>query len=730
MKKRSIYIIGIGFTAMLSLAACQSESQTPIDREALLERNNPHVTAFDSLSSLSVGNGGFAVTVDATGLQTFPKEYSKGVPLGTQSDWGWHSFANPQNLQHSETMKDYFYHGHPEPYAIQFNEAGRQRDAANWYRVNPHRLHLGVVGLELPEGAGFEDFTDIDQTLDLYNGRILSSYKLNGSPVSVETVCHPERDILSATVASSMPQAINLRYAYPTGAHCDDACNWEVEEKHLTDLVVSEENRAVLKRTIDESVYYVLLQWEGEAELTEKAKHYFVLQSLQDTLRFSCEYRPHPDLPQGEGADSEGVVSTPLPWEGQGGGSLSSSEISTAASAYWNNFWKSGGMVDFSACTDPRAPELERRVVLSQYLMAIQAAGNTPPQETGLTYNSWFGKFHLEMIWWHQSHFPLWGHPELLDRTLAWYHHAAPMARKIAERQGWDGIRWMKMTDPDAVEAPSKTGSFLIWQQPHFIHLAELVYRATKDEAVLKNYYDLVQQTARFMYSFATYDSVSDRYILKGVIAAQETLRASEDANPPLELSGWHYGLSTAQLWRERMGEARVAEWDTLLAKLSPLPKDDEGQIYLAAEGASDSYTNIRFISDHPAVTGALGMYPESRLLDKETMNRTIDKIFEVWNWDETWGWDYPMLAMCAARVGEPEKAVDALLMKNRTNTCLVSGHNYQDKRLRLYLPGNGGLLTAMAVMCAGWDGCTEDTPGFPKDGTWNVKWEGLLPMP
>jgi hypothetical protein len=470
-----------------------------------------------------------------------------------------------------------------------------------------------------------------------------------------------------------------------------------------------------LKRVIDESIYYVVLQWEGDAVLTEKEKNYFVLNAGQDTLKFSCEYLgvdKYTDVDEAEHS---------LP---------AYAEVSSSASAYWNGFWMNGGMVDFSECTDPRAPELERRVVLSQYLMAIQAAGDTPPQETGLTYNSWFGKFHLEMIWWHQSHFPLWGHPELLNRTLNWYHRAEPIAKQIAERQGFDGIRWMKMTDPDAMEAPSKVGSFLIWQQPHLIHLAELVYRATNDEAVLRNYYDLVMKTAEFMYSFATYDEANDRYILKGIIAAQETLRASENVNPPMELSSWHYGLSTAQLWRERMGEARVPEWDTLLAKLSPLAKDAEGKLYLASEDATDSYTNIRFISDHPAVTGALGMYPESRLLDKEIMNNTIDKIFEVWNWDETWGWDYPMIAMCAARVGEPDKAVDALLMKNRTNTCLVSGHNYQDKRLRLYLPGNGGLLTAMAVMCAGWDGCTEDTPGFPKDGKWNVKWEGLLPMP
>ncbi len=708
MRNKVIYL---GIAVVVSLWGCKPAEKTPIDRDALLQRNSPNVIAFDSLSSLSVGNGGFAVTVDATGLQTFPKEYSKGVPLGTQSDWGWHSFANPENLLHSETLKDYDYHGTPAPYAVQFNEPGRQRDAANWYRVNPHRLHLGIVGLELPESVTFDSFTEINQILDLKDGKILSQYKLNGKPVSVETVCHPERDILSATIAATEPMALKLCYAYPTGAHCDDACNWEANDKHSTTLMSNRKNDAILKRVIDESIYYVVLKWEGDAELIEKEKNYFVLNSKQDTLNFSCEYRSQ--LPSGGGTDFPTFA-----------------ETSAAAASYWNNFWMKGGMVDFSECTDPRASELERRVVLSQYLMAIQAAGNTPPQETGLTYNSWFGKFHLEMIWWHQSHFPLWGHPELLDRTLNWYHRAEPVARQIAERQGFEGIRWMKMTDPDAMEAPSKVGSFLIWQQPHLIHLAELVYRSTKDEAVLKNYYDLIQKTAEFMYSFATYDSINDRYVLKGIIAAQETLRASENVNPPMELSSWHYGLSTAQLWRERMGEPRVAEWDTLLAKLSPLAKDAEGKLYLASEDAIDSYTNIRFISDHPAVTGALGMYPASRLLDKEIMNNTIDKIFEVWNWDETWGWDYPMIAMCAARVGEPEKAVDALLMKNRTNTCLVSGHNYQDKRLRLYLPGNGGLLTAMAVMCAGWDGCTEDTPGFPKDGTWNVKWEGLLPMP
>jgi hypothetical protein len=88
------------------------------------------------------------------------------------------------------------------------------------------------------------------------------------------------------------------------------------------------------------------------------------------------------------------------------------------------------------------------------------------------------------------------------------------------------------------------------------------------------------------------------------------------------------------------------------------------------------------------------------------------------------------MTAMSAARLGMPDKAIDALLMKIQTNTYLPNGNNYQDGRLRIYLPGNGGLLTAIAMMVGGYDGATQSLPGIPKDGKWKVKWEGLKKMP
>ena len=286
-----------------------------------------------------------------------------------------------------------------------------------------------------------------------------------------------------------------------------------------------------------------------------------------------------------------------------------------------------------------------------------------------------------------------------------------------------------KMTDPSGVEAPSSVGSFLIWQQPHFIYLAELLYRSNPDKEVIEKYNHLVQETAKFMYSFATYDELGVRFILKGAIPAQETLNASTTINPPFELSYWHFAMQIAQIWRERAGEKRNLEWDELIDKLSPLAYNEDG-LYLAAENAIDTYKDIRFTSDHMAVLGAVGILPMNKLIREDYMKNTLQWIWDNWNWGKTWGWDYPMTAMNATRLGEPEKAVEALLMNKRTNTYLPNGHNYQDPRLRIYLPGNGGLLTAIALMCAGWDGCEVENPGFPKDGKWNVMWEGLSPMP
>lgn len=153
--------------------------------------------------------------------------------------------------------------------------------------------------------------------------------------------------------------------------------------------------------------------------------------------------------------------------------------------------------------------------------------------------------------------------------------------------------------------------------------------------------------------------------------------------------------------------------------------------VYLAAESVSNSYSpTSEHTIDHPAVLGALGFVPDTGFIDVSVMNKTFDVVDKVWHWDHTWGWDFPLEAMTATRLNRPEDAIKALLRDEITNTYLPGGHNYQTPRLTLYLPGNGGMLTAIALMCAGFDGNMIDNPGFPKKGKWHVKWEGLNPMP
>lgn len=704
--RRCFYIL------CLLLTACVSER---IDRQALLRRNSPTILNFDSLSSLSVGNGEFAFTVDLTGLQTFPSAYSFGVPLGTQSQWGWHSFPNSENYQLDETLIGYdFGRGREELYSCQFEDAGRQQDAANYLRANPHRLHLGMIGLALPSHLTIHDLTSVNQTLNLENGSITSHFELEGQPMSVETVCHPKKDMVAASLiipscsSSKVCQGIRFRFPYPTGLHTDDACLWDADDKHTTQLIDEESDRVLLKRELDATTYYLDIRWQGNARMRQEAPNDWVLALDGDTLSFVCHFTP--TMPS-----TSSLVTF--------------AETKEKSSKHWENFWREGAMVDFSACTDPRASELERRVVLSQYLLAIQSAGSLPPQETGLTYNSWFGKFHLEMIWWHQAWQALWGHESLLARTMKWYQTAEPIARDIAKRSGFDGIRWMKMTDPSAAEAPSDIGSFLIWQQPHYSYLAELLYRVHPTDEALSQHYHLIQESAAFLSDFLHYDEANDRYVLKGLIPAQETLKPETTLNPPFELSYVYFALKIAQSWRERMGYYRFEEWDNQLEKMSSLAYNADS-LYLASEDAIDTYMDVRFTSDHMAVLGAWGMLPANRLMDEKIMRNTLNWVYNHWNWDRTWGWDYPLTAMNATRLYEPEMAIDVLLMDKRTNTYLPNGHNYQNETLRCYLPGNGGLLTAIALMCAGWDGCDIVNPGFPKDGTWDVRWEGLKPLP
>jgi hypothetical protein len=263
-------------------------------------------------------------------------------------------------------------------------------------------------------------------------------------------------------------------------------------------------------------------------------------------------------------------------------------------------------------------------------------------------------------------------------------------------------------------------GELLIWQQPHPILYAEACYGSHPGRATLDRYRDVVLQTAEFMAAFAV--ERNGRYVLgPPVIPAQENHPARETWNPTFELAYWKQALGIAQTWRERLGLERVAKWDDVRRRLSaPTVKDG---VYLAHENCPQTFTERN--RDHPSMLYAFGMLAGEGI-EGDAMRRTLRKVLDVWRWEDTWGWDFPAVAMTAARLGQPELAVDALFLESPKNTWRANGHNWQRANLPVYLPGNGALLSAAAMMAAGWQGSPAGpAPGFPSKG-WSVRWEGI----
>ena len=134
---------------------------------------------------------------------------------------------------------------------------------------------------------------------------------------------------------------------------------------------------------------------------------------------------------------------------------------------------------------------------------------------------------------------------------------------------------------------------------------------------------------------------------------------------------------------------------------------------------------NLQF--EHPALIGTLGMLPGDGV-DTGCFKKTFEKVISTWNFNRTWGWDFPMMAMAAARIGKPEIAVDMLLQNS-------PGFQFDEHGLATggpfpYFPSNGGLLTAIAMMAAGWDSSVGDAPGFPKNGNWVINYENFNRLP
>ena len=690
-------------TAVLLLGIAAPEAADhPIDRYALVSRHN---IEWNSLrGQIPLGNGEFCFNVDATGLQTFGGS--------TMSHWAWHSAPLPAGC----TTNDIPPTGTIETGRIQgpMRKAAERPELDAWMFRNPHPVNLARLRLVRADGTPVEatKITHVFRQYDLWTGKHASHFKISGQPVQVETCVHPDRNLIAVRVKSTLIQdrqlSITMDFPYPSvNSGSPWVGDWNRVAAHGSVLMKQQgENRAKIRRTADGSTYDVDVAWSNGCTFGNDTQTAAAPHSFQVTGNKSGQIELVSSF-SNSGEDKLPTVAATL----------------EAAAEHWKKFWMSGGAIDLSQSRDPRWKELERRIVLSQYQMAAQSSGSWPSAENGLMgVDFWSSQFHMEMVWWHLAHYGLWNRWDMADKALGCYERFLPIAMRLAKQFNYKGARWGKQVGPEGRTAPWNGSFVLHWQQPHPLFFAELEYRLKSNRSTLDKWSRIVEATADYMADFPTSDT-------QGIYHLQPIMPPSEQGftrDTVFDLAYWRWGLDQAQKWRERMGLERVTRWDEVRRQLAPLPIADG--VFVHSAEWHDTYTKRAW--EHPDPIGVFGMLPPIEGVNREIAHRTVLKVWQTWDWTRCWGWDFPWMAMAAARVGEPQIAVEALLK-------VAGNKNHYDERgvntggPCPYLPGNGGLLYAVAMMAAGWDGAApEQSPGFPKDGGWKIRWEGIKQAP
>ena len=456
------YSVSVIFYLCLSITVWAQESVKksggePIDRHALVTRHN--IVWNDLKGQIPLGNGEFCFNVDATGLQTFCGN--------TMAHWGWHSFPLPEGVTPDLVPSTgSFQKGRSTGPEIVPKEAAK---ISRWMTDNPHRLNLGRIRLIKSNDQSFtpDEIQGLSRTMDLWSGIHKSDFTINGQTVQVITCVDLKTDKVAVKIESPLLKSGDIKvaidFSYPSIQRGRPwVGDFETSIGHKTTVISTPQsrNRVDFRREIDAVTYYTTLSWNTQALLKTSSvdgKQTWYLESNGTSyVEFTCSFSANP-------------IKSKI------------SEFTATSQACMNNwptFWKSGGAIDLSGSKDPRWKELERRIVLSQYLLAVQSAGSFPPAEAGLMdLDPWKGQFHMEMTWWHLAHYALWDRWAMADNALECYQRFIPTARALAGQLDSKGLKWGKQVGPEGRTAPWSGNQVLLWKQPHPIFFAELDYR-------------------------------------------------------------------------------------------------------------------------------------------------------------------------------------------------------------------------------------------------------------
>ncbi|KAJ3852968.1 Six-hairpin glycosidase-like protein [Lentinula lateritia] len=707
-------------------------SNAAIDRHSLVTRYNPTRNASNPTTPMQVGNGNFAFGADVTSLQTF-------LPFATMSSWGWKNDSLPPNRTIEDVYnykgESWYNHGRLVQY-----DFGGDPEIEQWLTANPNRVNLGIVGLAfLDAQTGFiknvseSDLSDVHQTLDLWTGIMSSEFTYEDTTINVTTTSAQDISAITVTVSSPLlfPNTSNTstrlgifldfpwgdgfqKFSAPFVGNFSSA----LFDNHTTTLLDHSKIQAQIKHQMVDAIFYTTVETSTKFDITRDSPiaHRYTILPYSDTNSLSLVISYNSTLP------------STLP---------SSASLVQSSIATWESYWMDSGFIDLiTGSTDSRADELQRRIILSRYLMRVNEAGEDPPQESGLVNDGWYGKFHMEEYFWHSAHWALWSNWDLLHRSSKVYTSFLPTSLARSQiQQGWSsGARWPKMTDPSGRSSPGEINNLLIWEQPHPLVFATYEYRAFPSLSTLEEWKDVVKATADWMAVFAWSNASTGVYDLgPPLYVVSEDTSPNVTVNPAFELAYWRFGLGLAEAWFNELREEVPRDWTTVKNNLAPLPIQNNGTstVYTVYEGIEpDFWTDPAYINDHPSLVGLHGWLPPTEGLDLGIAKVTMEEVWARWNFSNCWGWDFPMLAMSAARNNDTEKAIEWLLhplFQFDDVGMPIGGVRVPTP----YFPGSGALLYATAMMAQGWDGSNKKereggkAPGFPRTG-WNVSVEGL----
>jgi hypothetical protein len=314
-------------------------------------------------------------------------------PRNDRSSWGWKNDSLPPG----KTMEDVLnYRGvslwnHDLLVEYMF---GGEADIQQWLISNPNRANLGRTGLVFfsPNGSALpvteSDFTDVQQELDLWTGTLASHFTYGGHPIIVQVNAHQDTGAVSIEVSSPLLQSrqlgVFLDFPWNDGSSKFSAPfvgSFNATENHTTTLTVGRDLgtnvAAQIAHTFANNTFITSLGGDGLSVARDSpTAHRYTIKSTDDSMNLSLAL--HYSI------DGSRFIPT-------------AAEIVQSSVAAWKSFWSDTGFVDvYTGSTDSRADELQRRIVLSRYLLRVNEAGRDPPQEVGLSLA--LSKTHTDML--------------------------------------------------------------------------------------------------------------------------------------------------------------------------------------------------------------------------------------------------------------------------------------------------------------------------------------------